>query len=153
MRYLAAVLVILSCPATACDIAASELSIGGIVSGATEASVRDRLGAPTKSIETGEGTELHYPGLVVTVAWLEQAAPGVERRVLAVYGEGPNTCTPRGLCPGMAAANAARMYGRVEPMAREAGVFLEYQPAGLGCWLQVSIPEGIIKSLAVACQP
>jgi len=36
---------------------------------------------------------------------------------------------------------------------RETGTFLEYQPVGEHCWLQVYAPADIILSLAVACQP
>jgi hypothetical protein len=112
-----------------------------------------QLGAPAEKLETGEGTELRYPGLIVTVGWLEQAAPGVERRVFALRADGSSVCTPKGLCPGMEVAHAFELYGPIEATVRETGTFFEYQPAAAHCWLQVSAPEQTINSLAVACQP
>jgi hypothetical protein len=154
MRNTLALLVfILSAPAWAGEVPSSELSIGGVVSGATEASVLSILGEPLQRVETGEGTELQYPGLVVAVGWLEQKAAGVQQRVLALRGTGANACTPRGLCPGMPASQVSRLYGPSEPVQRESGTFVEYQPAGISCWLQVSAPAGTVQTVAVACQP
>ncbi len=154
MRNILALLVlILSGPAWADDMPSSELSIGGVVSGATEASVLLTLGEPLQRVETGEGTDLQYPGLVVTVGGLEQKAPGVQQRVLALRGTSPETCTPRGLCPGMPASQVSRLYGPSEPVQRESGTFIEYQPAGMSCWLQVSAQAGTVQTVAVACQP
>ena len=150
---LAIATLVLASPALACEISASELSIGGIASGASEASVVRHLGKPLKRIDTGEGIELLYPGLEVTIGWLEQKAPGVQRRVLALRGSGPRACTPSGLCPGMAASEALRLYGPVAPVKRSYGTFLEYQPQGLACWLQVSAPRATVESVAVVCQP
>ena len=45
----------------------SELQIGGIALGASELSLIQQLGEPLQRLETGESTELHYSGLVVTV--------------------------------------------------------------------------------------
>ena len=154
MRYiLAALALTLISPACTAGIPGSELSIGGVASGATETSVVNLLGSPSNRVETGEGTELHYPGLVVTLGWLEQEAPGRQRRVFAIQGTGRKACTPKGLCPGMSSSVAARLYGSTKPTLRETGTFLEYQPAGLNCWLQISAPAGVIQSVAVACQP
>ena len=144
---------ILAAPTFACEIPPSELSIGGVVSGATEESVIGLLGVPSRQVETGEGTELQYSGLVVTVGWLEQRAAGVHRRVVALRGTGPKSCTPRGLCPGMAVSEINRIYGPANPVKRDYGTFIEYQPAGVSCWLQVSAPSRIVQSVAVACQP
>lgn len=153
MRYITAVLVLLSLPAAACEFAVSELSLGGIEAGVPEASVIGLLGAPGERIDTGEGTELRYPGLVVSVGWLEQAAPGVERRVLGLRAKGAEVCTPGGLCPGMPVAHATKLYGAAEPVVRGNVALLEYQPEAAHCWLQVAAEGGTITSLAVACQP
>ena len=144
---------ILTAPAWCGELPPSELSIGGVVSGATEASVIRLLGAPSRRVETGEGTELQYPGLVVTVGWLEQRAAGVQQRVLALRGAGPEACTPRGLCPGMPASEVSRLYGPSLPVQRETGTFVEYQPADLSCWLQVSAVADTVEAVAVVCQP
>ena len=152
-RIFALAAVALAVSACASEFPLSELQIGGVASGATEASVVRELGEPLRRLETGDGTELHYPGLVVTVGWLEEQAPGRERRVVALLGTGPQACTPRGLCPGMPAAVASRLYGPPEAAQRETGALLEYYPAEPGCWLQVSAPAGIIRSVVVACQP
>jgi hypothetical protein len=153
MRYLTVALVLFSGSAVACGIPVSELSLGGIGTGDSEASVFEKLGVPAERVDTGEGIELRYPGLIVSVGWLEQAAPGVERRVFAMRADGRSICTPMGLCPGMEAAHAFKLYGPVEATARETGTFLEYQPVAAHCWLQIHAPESTIASLAVACQP
>lgn len=144
---------ILAAPAWCGELPPSELSIGGVVSGAAEASVIRLLGEPSRRVETGEGTELQYPGLVVTVGWLEQRAAGVQQRVLALRGTGPEACTPRGLCPGMPASEVSRLYGRSVPVQSETGTFVEYQPADVSCWLQVSAPADTVEAVAVVCQP
>src|SRR5690606_38663004 len=74
---LALSVIFLAAPAWGCEVPSSELSVGGVVSGTTEASVLRLLGEPTQRVETGEGVELQYPGLVVTVGWLEQRAAGI----------------------------------------------------------------------------
>src|SRR5690606_30542950 len=140
-------------PACAGTLPLSELEVGGIALGATEASVVGRMGEPLQRLDTGEGIELHYPGLVATVGWLEQQAPGREPRVAGIFGSGPQACTPRGLCPGMPVAAADRLSGTPEVAQREAGEFLEYYPEATGCWLQVAAAAGSIRSVAVACQP
>ena len=154
MRYiLAALTLALASSACIAGIPASELSIAGVATGDTEASVVTSLGTPTKRVDTGEGTELHYPDLMVTLGWLEQEAPGRQRRVLAILGTGRGTCTPKGLCPGMPSSVAVRLYGATGPTLRETGTFLEYQPTNVSCWLQISAPADVIQSVAVACQP
>ena len=150
---LALVALILARTSLAGDIPASELSINGVVSGATETSVIRQLGQPSRRSDTGDDIELYYPGLVVTVGWLEQRAPGIQRRVSALRGTGPRACTPRGLCPGMPASEVSRLYGPIAAVERSYGTFFEYQPEGLACWLQVSAPSAIVESVAVACQP
>jgi hypothetical protein len=139
--------------ASASTLPLSELQIGGIASGTSETNLTQQLGEPLQRVETGEGTEFRYPGLVITVGWLEQAAPGRERRVTALLGTGPRACTPRGLCPGMPVAAASRLYGPPQMAIRETGTFLEYYPDEPGCWLQVADDAGTIRSVAVACMP
>jgi hypothetical protein len=134
-------------------IEASELSVGGVISGETEASVYKRLGPPLRRVETSEGIDLHYGGLIVTVAWLEQERPGVERRVFGLHGTGKGVCTPKGLCPGMRTSEAIRLYGHTELVHRETGDFLEYQPEEQHCWLKISASSKLIRSISVACQP
>ena len=153
MRHITAAVVLFALPASGCEIQASELSLGGVAAGETEASVVELLGEPAERVDTGEGTELRYPGLVVTVGWLEQAAPGVERRVFALSASGSAACTPSGLCPGMPVAHATKLYGATEVVVRGDVPLLEYQPAAAHCWLQVATQGGTITSLAVACQP
>lgn len=140
-------------PAQASDVPASELSIGGVASGATEASVIELLGEPSQRLDTGEGVDLRYPGLLITVGWFEHHDDGEPRRVLALFGNGPGACTPRGLCPGMPASQAGRLYGPTTPVQRGSGTFLEFQPEGVSCWLSISVPGPIVESVAVACQP
>ena len=152
-RILALAVLFFIASACAGAITLSELQIGGVAAGATEASVVEHLGEPLQRAEAGEGTELHYAGLVVTVGWLDLQAPDQERRVTALLGTGPQACTPRGLCPGMPVAAASRLYGPPQVAERETGTFLEYYPDGPGCWLQVADAAGSIISVAVACMP
>lgn len=152
-KTFAIAMLLLSASAHAGNFSASELSIGGVSSGDSEADVLGLLGEPMQRTETSEGLELHYPGLTVTVGWLEQAAEGVQRRVLALRGTGPKSCTPRGLCPGMSESLVRDLYGPSEPAQGNTGSFIEYQPEGVHCWLQVSVQDSIVQSLAVACQP
>ena len=140
-------------PVWAGTIPLSELQVGHVASGEQESTVIERMGEPSKRIETAEGTELHYSGLVVTVGWLDDRAPGVERRVAALLGTGRRACTPRGLCPGMPANTAKHLYGSAELTHRTYGTFLEYYPKEPGCWLQVSVHAGIVRSVGVACSP
>jgi hypothetical protein len=152
-RIFALAALVVIAPAYAAALPLSELQVGGVASGSRESDVIKQLGPPTRRVETGEGTELHYPGLVVTVGWLEQPAPGQERRVAALIGTGPQACTSRGLCSGMPVAAANRLYGPSELAQRETGELLEYYPETPGCWLQLSATAGTIRSVAVACQP
>jgi len=136
------------------DLPKSELSVGGIAPGVTEAFVLRRLGQPLQRLETGEGTELRYPGLRIFVELLEQAAASAKtRRVLGVHATASHACTPRGVCPGRAVFAAQRLYGPGERTVRESGPVVEYYVESNSCWLQLSVPKGVIRSVAVVCQP
>ena len=152
-NIIALAILILAGAASAREVQPCDLSIGGVVSGDTEANVLALLGEPSQRIDTGEGIEFQYPGLVVTVGWLEQKANGVQRHVVALRGNGPKACTPRGLCPGMAVSEVSRLYGPSDPVQRSYGTFIEYQPPNVSCWLQVSPQAGVVQSLGVVCQP
>jgi hypothetical protein len=134
-------------------ISDSELSLGGVALGETESNVLAMLGAPLEQSETGEGTALEYPGLTVFVGWLEQQAPGKERRVLQLSGTGSNACTPSGICPGMRVERVMAAYGQPVVAGRETGDFLEYYSHQSSCWLQVGTSEGSIRSVSAVCQP
>lgn len=152
-NILALIALLLAGNAHAAGPAPSELSIGGVEIGATEERVRSSLGEPAGFRETGEGLELYYPGLVVTVGWSELQGPKVPRRVTALSGTGFDACTPAGLCPGMPLAEVARRYGAAEPVQRENGTFFEYQPAGSHCWLQIRASADPVYQVGVVCQP
>lgn len=152
-KILVPVALLLAVSTHAADPAPSELSIGGVEIGATEDSVRGSLGEPAGFRETGEGLELYYPGLVVTVGWQEPRGPKVLRRVTALSGTGFDACTPAGLCPGMPLAEVTRRYGAAEPVQRENGTFFEYQPTGSHCWLQVRASVDPVYKVDVVCQP
>lgn len=131
----------------------SELSLGGVAIGATEQSALKLLGQPLGRTNSGEGIELRYRDLVVSIGWLEGPVQGTPRRVYEITGTGKTACTPRGLCPGMTAEAAFKLYGATEPTRRDTGSFFEYQPDGANCWLRISAPSAVIESLAVVCQP
>jgi hypothetical protein len=77
-KIFALVAVAFAAVASANTLPLSELQVGGIASGAVEANVIRQLGEPLQRLETGEDTEFHYPGLVVTVGWHEQQAASAE---------------------------------------------------------------------------
>ena len=153
LNIIAIAALILTNPASPGEVRPSDLSIGGVVSGDTEATVLGLLGEPLQHVDTGEGVELQYSGLVVTVGWLENRAEGVQQRVLALRGIGPNACTSRGLCPGMPVSEVSRLYGPSDPVERSYGTFIEYQPSDVSCWLQVLAQADVVESVAVACEP
>ncbi len=133
-------------PAFGQSISASELVIGGIAIGQHERTVMQRLGAPLSRTESGEGSTLTYAGLHVEVG-------AGDFGVYELVSTNARYCTPSKLCPGMSEAQVQSLYGKPVMVERETGRFLEYQPTGSNCWLQVSAPNGIVKSLRVACQP
>ena len=133
-------------PAFGRSISASELVIGGIAIGQHERTVIQRLGAPLSRTDSDEGSTLTYAGLQVEVG-------AGDFGVYGVLSTNAKYCTPSKLCPGMSEAQVQRLYGKPVMAERETGRFLEYQPTGSTCWLQVSAPKGIVKSLRVACLP
>jgi hypothetical protein len=133
-------------PAFGRSISSSELVIGGITIGQNERTVIHRLGAPMSRADSDEGSTLTYAGLQVEVG-------AGDFGVYGVVSTNAKYCTPSKLCPGMSEAQLQRLYGKPVIAERETGRFLEYQPTGSNCWLQVSAPKGIVKSLRVACQP
>ena len=133
-------------PALGQRISASELVIGGIEIGQHERTVMQRLGAPLSRTSSDEGFTLTYAGLHVEVG-------AGDFGVYDVVSTDAKYCTPSKLCPGMSEAQVRHLYGKPMLARRETGRFLEYQPTGSTCWLQVSAPKGIVKSLRVACQP
>jgi hypothetical protein len=125
-------------------IGEAELSLGGVVAGQLEQDVIKRHGAPRERAHTGVGCLLAYPGLDVYV--------GVKGYgVFYVVSKSASHCTPSGVCPGMPVSVLTRAYGTPVVAEREQGPFLEYIPPGSTCWLQVSAPKGIIRSLRIAC--
>ncbi len=128
------------------SISASEFVIGGIAIGQHERAVMQRLGAPLSRTDSGEGFTLTYAGLHVEVG-------AGDYGVYEVVSTNSKYCTPSKLCPGMSEAQVQHLYGRPVMAERETGRFLEYYAPGSTCWLQVSAPKGIVKSLRVACQP
>ena len=133
-------------PAFSQSISASELVIGGIAIGQHERAVIQHLGMPLSRTGSDEGSALTYAGLQVEVSTGDFG-------VYDVVSTDARYCTPSKLCPGMSEAEVQHLYGRPVMAEREAGRFLEYQPTGSACWLQISAPKGIVKSIRVACQP
>ena len=105
-----------------------------------------RLGAPLFRTDSGEGYTLSYTGLHVEVG-------AGDLGVNEVVSIDAKYCTPSKLCPGMSEAQVLHLYGKPVRAERETGKFLEYYATGSTCWLQISAPEGFVKSLRVACQP
>lgn len=130
-----------------------ELSLNGVALGDSEAGVLSILGEPHKRFETGEGTELQYTGLTVSIGWLEQQAPGKERRVWALRGTGAAACTPAGICPGVAFEQANAAYGVPVMTKRGQGTVMEYYNSESSCWLQLDVSGGVIRAISAVCQP
>ena len=125
----------------------SELSLGGVAIGDTEASVLRRLGQPVRRIDASDvlDTQLEYEGLTV---WL-----GEGHRVGEVLSVSKRHGTPSGVCPGMSFAQARKKYGQPLAASREDGDFMEYTSSGTSCWLQFAVDEGRIASVRAECQP
>jgi hypothetical protein len=139
-----------STPATVPD---RELSIGGVALGQTEHQALASLGKPLRRSDNGEGTKLEYLGMTVWVGWLEQAKPGVQRRVYELLSTSKQHCTPSAICPGTPLAKVRARFGAPLVADRESGRFLEYPSSQSSCWLQLSVAGGIIKTVRAACQP
>jgi len=131
----------------------NELSLNGVSLGDSEDRVLSVLGEPQERFETGEGTEFRYTGITVSIGWLEQQAPGKRRRVWALRGTGAAACTPVGVCPGMALDRASAIYGVPVVAKRDYGTFVEYYSSDSSCWLQLDVPDGVIRAIAAVCQP
>jgi hypothetical protein len=146
-------LLAVSTAALSADIPESELSLGGVGLGDTESQVLAVLGRPLAQSDTGEGVALEYAGLTVVVGWLEQAAPGKQRRVLQLDATGDDVCTPSGVCPGAPVSKASAAYGTPIEAERESGRFLEYYGKGSSCWLRLGTAGDRIQSISAVCQP
>ncbi len=156
MRHIAAIALLTAARvASAGDapISDAELSLSGVALGDTEQHVVSLLGSPSQKSETGEGTEFRYSDLEVLIGWLEQQAPGIERRAYKLTGTGPTACTPAGVCPGMPVERAVAAYGRPLVTEREAGSLLEYYSHQSTCWLQLATTDGTIRAISAVCQP
>lgn len=136
-------------PAT---IPKAELSLGGVALGDGESRVYEVLG-PRAPIDTGEGWDLPYEGLTVSIGWLEQAGPGKERHVTSLEATGPGACTPAGVCPGSPIAVAEAAYGPPLKAVRETGTVLEFYGNDTSCWLQLGISGDEIAAIRAVCQP
>jgi len=156
MKYiLATLLILITGMVAAADSAIpdSELGLGGISLGDTEAQVLSVLGPAQNRSETGEGTALEYPGLTVLIGWLEQQAPDKQRHVLHLISTGASACTPAGICPGTSVTKALATYGQPATAKRETGNFLEYYSRQSSCWLQLGTSDGTVRSISAVCQP
>jgi hypothetical protein len=130
----------------------TELSLGGVALGGSESHVHAVLG-PRTPIREGDGWELRYEGLKVTIGWPGQAAPDKERRVFSLEATGQTACTPAGVCPGAPVSVAEAAYGPPVEAVRETGTFLEYYGEGTSCWLQLGTSGDRIVSISAVCQP
>ena len=146
-------LLLASAQAGAVTIPDSELSLGGVALGDTEATVIQRLGPPNRRVDTGEGMRLDYPGLTVWTGFLEDPAkPGATRQVSELLSTSADACTPAGLCPAQRLSDA--FLGRhLDLVLREGGTFLEAPASESSCWLQLTAREGRVLSVRAECQP
>ncbi|MGE0665603.1 MAG: hypothetical protein AB7O49_03495 [Sphingomonadales bacterium] len=123
----------------------SELAVGGIRTGDSEASVVRRLGEPVRKAETDE-IRLEYAGLTI---WLDERVG-----VTDIKSIDPKYCTPSKVCVGMALAQVRSVYGEVMIVQRGDGKVVEYIPSsGDPCWLQLALSGDSVTSVAVRCQP
>ncbi|MBC8089385.1 MAG: hypothetical protein H7Z40_19140 [Phycisphaerae bacterium] len=133
---------------------ATELSIGGVSIGDTEASVLARFGTPTARVDDGEWIELQFDGLSV---WPQQPGSGLgdpdTRRVGEISSTSPKFCTPSLICPGQDFAEVEKRFGAPMIAEREHGTFMEYGGEGTTCWLQIALDQRTIKSVRTECQP
>jgi hypothetical protein len=155
MKSILAVVTFLAASAagSASTVSDSELSLGGVALGDSEAQVLALLGPAPKRSETGEGTALEYADLTVLVGWLGQQAPDEQRQVIQLTATGSTGCTPAGLCPGSPMSQAVATYGQPIQAKRESGSFLEYYSHQSPCWLQVGTSGETVDSISAVCQP
>ena len=122
-------------------------SIGGVGIGTTKSQLA-HLGAPTVS-RTGDALdpEWRFTNGLVVFFWSDQDG------VAQVESHAPSVCTDTGVCPGDSAARLNELLG--SDMAGEYASDGEHQyPAAYDtCWLDVAVSDGVVQSIALACQP
>jgi hypothetical protein len=122
----------------------SELSLGGVGAGASEAEVVEHLGQPDQiDQESPLSRQLTYRGL--SVSFLEDAA-------LTIRSISPDYCTPLGLCPGDAVSKAERLYGSplVEP--RSGAEYWQYANSEAACTMELEVTNERVGAIAMLCQ-
>jgi hypothetical protein len=125
-------------------VAPSELALGGVETGASEAEVIARLGQPDQLDRTSPfSTQFTYRGL--SVSFFEDAA-------LTIRSVSPNYCTPSGVCVGMAVSEVERIYGAPLVNDREDGQYLEYHVREVACAMELEIADDEVGAIGLVCQ-
>ena len=135
------------------SISDAELSLGGVALGDTESQVLAVLGPAPHQADTSEGLALQYARFTVVVGWLEQQAPGKERRVVQLTSTSPTICTPSKMCPGESISTIVASHGQPISAKLESGNFLEYYSSQSSCWLQLSTSGNTISAISAVCAP
>lgn len=132
--------------ATATSSPVTELALGGIALGQSEAAVVQALGSPTS--RTGGDSDylpvkLSYPGFTVLLD---------EQGVGGLISTDKRFCTPAGVCPGTSLAKAQRVYGSFWATEIVGGALVGYV-YGDGCWLEFELKSDMVQTVELACSP
>lgn len=124
-------------------ISSSEMALGGVEAGASEAEVLSQLGAPDQADEVSPFSKrLTYIGM--SMSFYEDAALNI-RSVSADY------CTPSGLCPGDATSDAIDLYGAPIVNNSSGSEYWEYG-ADNACAMELEVTNETISAIALICQ-
>jgi len=124
-------------------------TIAGVAIGASKAETKAVLGSPTEIRDTGDALdpEWHF-GTKVVVAFWDRG-----ERVVEIHATDPASCTDTGVCPGMDLRETQRLIGEPVGGAKLVEGSNYYRTTYDTCWLDVSIHDDRVASLAIICQP
>lgn len=125
-------------------IASDQFSLGGVEAGATEAEVIGQIGQPDQIDQVSPfSTRYTYRGL--SMSFFEGAISNIR-------SVSPSYCTPSGLCPGAAVAEAERLYGAplVEP--RSDADYWQYTNSEAACTMELEVTNETVGAIAILCQ-
>lgn len=124
-------------------------TIAGVSIGASKDDTKAVLGSPTEIRNTGDSLdpEWHFGTKVVVAFW-----DGGER-VAEIRATDPTSCTDTGVCPGMSLRDTQRLIGQPVGAGKLAEGSNQYPTTYDTCWLDVSIHNDHVASIAIRCQP
>ena len=147
LQTLALLTLVLTAQSNASEPPKETTSIGGVRIGATKEELA-HLGTPIVR-RTGDAADPEWRfnnGLVVLFWAGEDEVVHVESRARSV-------CTDTGVCPGMSAAHLNQLLGPDVMGQYPVDGEHEYATTYDTCWLNVAVSDGVVRSIALVCQP